>query len=156
MTGLFNIKEEDVAKTLGLTREELKRLRVDTLYQDEDFGKVGRDITYSKDGVEKIRKILKKTAPAGVTLGDLAPMKMVGGKDAASGPTVILEAMVTKTIPYNRGLMKALLGGRDITIAVRDNTNFTEKMLIPASKLEMINQDTFRFMGQLPRSRGRW
>ena len=155
-TGLFNQKEEDVAKKLGLTRDVVRELRAEHLYQDEDFGKLGREICYAEDGVQKIKKVLKKNAPPGVTLGDLSPMNIKAGPNAANESVVILDAVVTEIYQGNHKYLGALLGGKDVTVHVFSNVNFTEDMVIPGMRLTMINPLLFDFIGRCPQARGRW
>jgi len=150
-TVLFNVKEETVARQLGLTREEVKELRVENLYQDEDFAKIGRDLCYTQDAIEKIRQIIKKNAPAGVKLGDLALMKI-----KAARPPVILDAVVTEVYPHNQEYLEALLGGQTITVHVNSNVNFLPGMIIQSRQLTMKNTRVFNFSGRCPRARGRW
>lgn len=152
----FKVKEGEVAERLGVSREEVRAWRVENLYQDEDFGKVGREICWSEGGIEKMRKTIKKTAPAGVTLGDLAPMKVVDGGGGPDAPTVILDAVVTRIYPKNPKYMEALLGGQQVTVCVNSNVNFIEGMIIPSRQLAMRNQRVFDFIGRCPRGRGRW
>jgi len=152
----FNVKEEDVANRLGIKRDQVRELRADNLFQDEDFGKVGREICYTEAALNKIREILKKTAPAGVKLGDLAPMKALTPPPPGNAPTVILEAVVTRIYPDNPKYMEALLGGQTITIHVNKNTNFLPGMVIESRRLRMKNPRVFDFDGRCPRARGRW
>jgi hypothetical protein len=151
----FNVKEEDVANRLGLTRDQVRELRAGNLYQDEDFGKVGREICYTEAAVEKIRELLKKTAP-GVRLGDLAPMKVAAPKTPASAPTVMLDAVVVRIYPHNPQYLEALLGGQLITIRVANNSKFTRDMVIESRLLVMKNARMFDFVGRCPRARGKW
>lgn len=155
-TGLFKVTEIDVAKRLGLSREAVRELRVEHLYQEEDFSKVGREICYAEDGVEKLRKFLKRTAPTGITLGDIAPMQVKTPEMAVDKPEVILDAVVVKIYPHNPQYMEALLGGQPVTVRVRDNGNFIPKMVIQSRQLAMRNPKLFDFIGRCPRGRGRW
>lgn len=156
-TGLFNMKEDAVLEMTGLTKNELKEIRKDHLYQDEDFGKVGREICYAEEVMAKIRQIIKKTAAPGVTIGDLVPMKVTEGPADPDKPTVILEAIVRRVYPHiNKKIVEATLGGQPIVIRVENSTNFNEKMVIPASKLAMKNPRVFDFIGRYPRARGIW
>ncbi|MFA5169009.1 MAG: hypothetical protein WC530_10830 [Candidatus Omnitrophota bacterium] len=152
----FNVKEGEVAKRLGISRDEARDLRAENLYQDEDFGKVGREVCWTEGAIEKVRKFIKKTAAAGVTLGDLAPMKVVGGGNNLDAPTVILDAVISKIYPNNPKYMEALLGGQLITVCVNSNVNFLPGMIIPSRQLAMRNQRVFDFIGRCPRGRGRW
>jgi len=166
-TALFNIAEVEVAKRLGLTRENMRDLRVEHLYQDEDWAKIGREIHYSEDGIEKLRQILKKNAPDGVKLGDIAILStkvappfaqgVSGGRpEAPDAPGVILDAVVTKIYQKNPQFLEALLGGQPITVRVNNNANFLPGMVIQSRQLAMKNPRLFDFIGRCPRVRGRW
>lgn len=168
-TCLFNVSETEVAQRLGLTRENVRELRVEHLYQDEDFAKIGREIHYADDGIEKLRQIIKKNAPDGVRTGDLG-MPRVKDPSAslkASGVPMgvyladrkgegILDAVVTKTYPQNPQYMEALFGDRPITVHVKNNTNFIPGMVIESRQLVMKNERVFDFIGRCPRTRGKW
>ena len=155
-TSLFKITEADVAARLGLTREDMRELRVEHLYQDEDWVKIGREIHYSEDGIEKLRQILKKNAPDGVKLGDIAPMSTKAAPEAPDAPMVILDAVVTKIYPKNPQFLEALLGGQPITVRVNNNANFLPGMIIQSRQLAMKRPQLFDFIGRCPRARGRW
>jgi hypothetical protein len=172
-TCLCNISENEAAKKLGLTRNEVRELRMEHLYQDEDFARVGREIQYTDAGIEKLRQIIKKNAPAGVRSGDLgmleekplpaAPNALQGKSSAEVGvyladrkEETILDAVVTRVYPTNRQYMEALLGDLPIVIHVRSNVNFVVGMVIESRRLVMKNTRVFDFIGRYPRARGRW
>ena len=158
---LFNVTEVDVAKKLGLSRDAVRKLRAEHLYQDEDFGKVGRDICYTEEVVQKLRQVLQKNTH-GIKPGDLVPMSVKTEPAASDGPTVIQDAVVTEVFHKNTQHLRALLGGRKITVRVRNNANFiagsvgNPGTVIPASKLAMRNPLLYDFIGQYPRARGMW
>jgi hypothetical protein len=157
-TVLFNIKEETVAARLGLTREAVRELR-EHLTAEEDYATVGREIAYTEDGIKKIREVIKKNAPSGVKIGDVALLKVTqpaAGPDAA---TVILDAVVTNVYVHNKLHMEALLGGQTILIRLdrtHGNVNFLPGMVIESRQLIMRNLRLFDFVGRYPRSRGKW
>ena len=158
----FKVKEGEVAERLGVRREEVRAWRVDNLYQDEDFGKVGRKICWTEGAIEKMRKTIKKTAPAGVTLGDLAPMKVLDSGGNPDAPTVILDAEVINIYRNNHKYLEAVLGGQTITVHVNSNVNFIARSegnpgtIIPGSQLAKRNPRFYDFIGRCPRGRGRW
>ncbi len=175
-TVLFNIKEDDVAKRLGLIREEVRELRSKYLYQEEDFVKVGREICYAEDGLQKLRLVLKKIAPAGVKAGDLGVPRLntAAATSASLGVYLadrkegegILDAEVTKIYPsiptQHPQYLEATVGTKTIVIRVNSNVNFIAKegekpgMIIPSRLLVMKNERVFDFTGRCPRRRGRW
>ena len=152
----FKIAEADVVERLGLTREDMRDLRVEHLYQDEDWVKIGRGIHYSEDGIEKLRQILKKNAPDGVKLGDIAILSTKAAPDVPDAPTVILDAVVTKIYRKNPQFLEALLGGQPITVRVNNNANFIPGMVMQSRQLAMKKPQLFDFIGRCPRARGRW
>ena len=167
-TVLFDLPEEAVAERLGIPRENVRELRVEHLYQDEDWAMVNRSVQYSEDGVRKLRQILAKNAPAGVRRGDLALGRPLEGGKSKDAPTVNLDAVVTRTFPYMPKLLEAELGGRKISVRVASNLNFVarttnpdgtinqEGTIIPSRELVMKNTVIFDFIGRCPRSKGRW
>lgn len=153
---LFEVPEEEVAARLGVPRECVREMRVENLYQEEDWALLGGEIRYSRSGMKRLEDLLKKNAAGSVRRGDLAVAKdrpRVGGADAA---TVILDAVVQKVFQTNPGFLEAELGGRTITVRVRSNVNFLEGMVIPSRELVMRNERLFDFVGRYPRQRGRW
>lgn len=153
---LFEVPEEEVAERMGVPRECVRELRVENLYQEEDWALLGGVIRYSRSGMKRLEDLLKKNAPGQVRWGDLSLGRVgrrVGEKNAATG---ILDAVVTRVFKTNPGFMEAELGGQVVTVRVRSNLNFLEGMIIPSRELLMKNTRLFDFVGRLPRQRGRW
>lgn len=165
-TELFDVTEDDVAKRLGLTRENVRELRVAHLYQDEDFAMIGRAIHYAATGIEKLRQIIKKNAPAGVKPRDLSMPRIKDGSAATSASIGIylasrkgegiLDAIVKEIYPKNPKYLMAILGDKEITVHVNSNVNFIKGMVIESRQLVMKNERVFEFNGRCPRARGKW
>ncbi len=153
---LFDVSEEDVAAKLGVPREAVREMRVENLYQEEDWELVGGEVRYSESGMTKLGDILKKNAPGRVRRGDLALGRVGHGAGEKNAATGILDAVVTRVFKTNPGFMEAELGGQVVTVRVRSNLNFLEGMIIPSRELLMKNTRLFDFVGRLPRQRGRW
>jgi len=168
-TCLFNVPEEDVAGLLGLSLKDIVSLRTQCLISEVDFVTISGRLYYAEDGIRKMcDKIIEKNKRAGVTPDDLAPKKVQVRGKATDAATVILDAEVIEIYHTNTKHMKALLGGREITVRVNSNANFiaqsTDKKgnimqhgtIIPSRELAMKSQDLFDFVGRCPRARGRW
>lgn len=173
-TVLFNVSELDVAKRLGLSREQIRELRTmseSQIYEGEDWEKVGRDICYSSDGIAKLRQIIEKHAPDAPRMNDLSVKKIKASAAATSASLgayladrkgMILDAEVTKIYPHNPQYLEAMLGDKTIVIRVNNNANFIERngdrpgTIIPSRQLVMKNERVFDFVGRCPRARGKW
>jgi hypothetical protein len=172
----FNLTEEDVADALGLSREDVRQLRADELYLDEDFINEagGRGICYAASAIEKLRLVLKESAAPGAKLGDLAISPVGSARTDTDGhgqemgqtdkpfdsaqdrATVILDAVVTKIYPHNPHYLEALLGVHPINVRVNSNANFIPGMIIPSQTLSKKNPRQYDFIGRCPRGRGAW
>lgn len=146
----WKFAEGDVAEVLGIPREAVRELRSKHLYENEDYGVVGREIRYSQDGIRGLAAVLKKNAPDGVRAGDLAP-----AIHPAAGPAAD-SARVARIYPTNPQYLEAVMGGKTVTVKVRDNFHFLPGMILPAGNLARRNERLFDFCGRLPRARGRW
>jgi hypothetical protein len=150
MRELFTISEDDVAAGLGVTREAVRELRTEHLYENEDFGVVKRQIMLSEAGVQKIREFLQKNAPPGARRGDLALPK--GNTPPAEKKRA--AAIVSRIFPKNKGFLEAMLDLDAITVRVRCNENF-----LPGMELEGLlpaGGRLYDYTGRLPRRKGVW
>ena len=152
----WKISEEEAAATLGLTEELLRELRADYLYEGEDWGKRGRKICYTEEGVAKLSKMLAdRTAACGKACQKTVEAALTAAPDPMAA-SLILDAVVTKVYETNRMFLEARLGDNIVQVRVRDNLNFIAGMIIDARQLMMRNQQQYDFVGRCPRARGRW
>jgi hypothetical protein len=152
----YPVKEEDLARALGLTRDTVRQLRGELLQHIEDFEKIGREIRYSEGAVKKLRWTLKKHGSPGARLGDLAVLNVIPQDGESEKPTVVLDAKVTTIYKQNPKYMEAILGGQTVTVRVKKNTNFVPGMTIKGDRLKQENARLYDFIGRCPRARGRW
>jgi hypothetical protein len=154
-TELFEVREEEVARRLGVPREMVREWRVENLYEGEDFGLVAREIRYSAAGLEKLRGILKKLLPDGARAPELGGKHLLLPAEASS--LAPADARVARVFYGNRKYLAAEMRGRVVTVRVKDNRNFVIGMTIQARDLAPAGGGTlFDFVGRCPRGRGRW
>jgi hypothetical protein len=152
---LFEVREEEVARRLGIPREMVREWRAEHLYEGDDWDMVAREIRYSPAGLEKLREILKKTLPDGVRTPDISRGQLLLPARAAS--LAPADARVARVFCGNRKYMAAEMKGRPVTIRVHDNRNFLPGMTIQARDLAPAGGGTlWDFVGRSPRGRGRW
>ena len=167
-TCLFTVTEEEVVRRLGINKENVEYLRIQYLTAAEDFMTISGRLLYAEDGIRKMNDgIIEENAHAGVAPGDLALPQVQVRKESADAATVILDAEVIEIFHKNTQYLRALLGGRKITVRVRNNANFIAQStdgkgnvmqhgtIIPSRELAMKSQDLFDFIGRYPRARGR-
>lgn len=152
---LFEVREEEVARRLGVPREMVREWRADHLYEGDDWEMVAREIRYSQAGLEKLREILKKTLPDGARTPDISRGQLLLPARAASLEPA--EALVERVYSGNRKYMAAIMAGRPVTVRVHDNRNFLPGMTIQARDLAPAGGGKlWDFVGRCPRGRGRW
>lgn len=150
-------------------RDTIRDIRQKHLALDKDFRIHGREIVYSKAGVEKLAKLLKvgqvhpeKDAPppeSPTAPPPLDPAQAQGqGEKDAPALQQPAPATVKRVWPNNPHYFMATLDGEDITVCVRDTRNFAIGMKIDRAMLKKRGpfSQIHDFIGRCPRGRGRW
>jgi len=163
--------EESVAKDLGLSRDELKKMRAENLFVGEDFVLDGRSIMLTKGGIDRLRGVIGRMAAKVVqTAEKLAGGLGVGADDEFRTPSQILpgllkkiadaaednleELTVSRTWPNPRVLDAVASDGRTVRVRVRSSKNFIAGMILRARPDEF--KTLYSHEGRTPRFRGRW
>jgi len=167
-----NFSEEKVAKELGVSRDELKKMRAENLYVGEDFVLAGREIMLTQGGIDRLRGVIKRLAATVVqTVEKLAggdggadvegfktPGQVLPGllkKIAEAVEDNLEELTVVRTWPNPRVLDARTSDGRTVRVRVRCSENFLPGMLLRA-RVTADSKDLYLHEGRVPRFRGRW
>lgn len=142
------IREADLARALGVSREDIRGLRKKHLAEKRHWSKKKNRVTYTMAGALR----LKKMAGCGETT--LQTEKEAGGALASeAGP----EELVVVSVPARnlRVLVAQKKGGGLTRVQVRSNLKF-----MPGMKIRALPggewPDVYLLAGRCPRFRGRW
>lgn len=179
------VTESAAAERLGLSRDELKKLRAEHLYETEHWHKKGRDILLTVPGLERLRAVLaslqaaegqdsgpaKKTAPApasaagdGIVTARQAVAQAVdsileraGAAQQTESALPSVRMTVTRTVKNPHLVMaKHPVDGTECRVWVSANKNFLPGMVLTACHLPESPADLYYLVGRAPRFRGRW
>lgn len=166
-----NVSEIELAKRLGVSRENLKKMRRQILSPTEDwmFGEGSTAVQITPEGQKKIRGALglPEEPEQPESLQDEQPEPLVAGEkntaaaaqDGATGSgeqktngryttlTVVAPARGNRCI-----VLCELAPGVPVRMRVRDNANFLQGMLVTTAVHE--DADRYSYEGRLPRRRG--
>lgn len=169
----MNFKEEEVAKTLGVTRGEIKKLRAAHLQEGADWEVQGRDVVLTDDGLTRLQDAIarlkvKAAEKEQATQNELHAMYEEQSAQHVSKimPEVLqgilqkvqenrkAEKMkVLKTFRNPRIMECATEEGKVVRVRVRSSENF-----LPGMELQAFHEqdDVYTFEGRCPRWRGKW
>jgi hypothetical protein len=156
------LRESEVAKELGISREEIKKLRTTHLFIGEDFSSEGREIILTEKGVERMRELISRLVnqAAEVEVSDevKTPAMVLPDllqKIADKVEAEIVELTVVKTWQNPRILDAQTHDGRRVRVRVRTNKNFMSGMKLRA-KADDDTGSVYVHEGRCPRYRGVW
>lgn len=171
-TELCNVAEGRLAKLLGVSRTDLKRIRNEKLTLEVDWllGGESQSIEITPSGQKKIR--LELGLPEGETVEACErymaeePEKKEGGGDLPAEPSRApgglagmraeryVALVVVKAASGNKVVVVCTdPEGRPVRLRVRDNGNFTKGMRVPTCV--HVEADRYDYEGRLPRRKGR-
>ena len=156
------IYEAELAQAVGVSRDELRRLREEILTPDRDFVREKNRVTLTVAGVAKLLAHL-----------GLPPAVQPSGSDgeaAADAPVKKTPATVTlhvwRGFPKNKHIIEAYRPGTDpeqwknrLRVKVRDGSRFTrfDNMGKPLEiTCRHLQADFYEIVGPEPKRKGRW
>lgn len=141
----------DLADALGISKNALKKLRDDMLTPGADFV-IGQPITYTDEGIKKIRAHLGLPEPPA---GPLEPSK--AGVPMPAPATTRETLTVLRKANGNPRIVLCLTGdGRQVNLCVKSNANFAPKMSLPKCVQRRNAPSVYDYEGRLPRWKGRF
>lgn len=147
----YPISQHALATALGISPEDLKKLRDELLVPGEDW-LPGKPVTFAESGAKKIRAALELPA-SGADTGTGSPEPSVEKKPVAERVplTVLRPAKGTKLIVWCKAG-----DDRTVRLLVKDNVNFTAGMIALRCVAHPTQPDLYHFEGRLPRWKGRF
>src|ERR1019366_1148998 len=124
--------EAKLAKALGISRPEFKKLRKSLLQFETDWQMLGNQVVITVSGMEKIKDHLALSEEGGVVVCS-PPEAQVDFKP----PTGDVELIVRQVYPNPRLLLRVFPPGQpfiQVRVRVPRNDNFRPKMTIKARK----------------------
>jgi hypothetical protein len=153
--------ENRVAAWLGVSRKRVSTLRRRSMNEGDEWIVYRQQVVYTLKGIQALRDRLLSLGL--VTLDGSPKVATPAAPEAPrvpAGPPERAKAKITRIYPNVR-LMAAQIIAQDgahaprqITVKVRENTNF-----MPGMQVEVVYDAaaaSWQFTGRLPRSRGRW
>jgi len=177
---MSTVLEAEAAQELGVSRETVRSLRAEHLFENDHWKKKGREIAYTASGVERLRGLVARLLSGegqdstpeknGAPEASQAPIPgVVTAKDAVGqalaqvlsaqsraaeppGPGEVV-ATVTRQVPNKHLVMARLADGGEIRVWVKTNKNFTPGMTLRATQRV---GSLYDLVGNCPRFRGRF
>ena len=155
--------EAKLAKALGISRPEFKKLRKSMLEFEADWQMLGNQVVITEAGIDKLRTYFE--ADSGLTsLRDIPTETMVDHKppngdvelvvkQVYPNPRLLLCVMAPEDIPDKVEVSGQTVMDRLVRVRVPRNDNFRPKMTIKARKL---SDGFYELVGRCPRYPGRW
>ena len=141
--------EAKLAKALGISRPEFKKLRKSLLEFETDWQMLGNQVVITEAGLLKLRVHLAAVGITGMAIATF-PETQVDHKPVDNGD---VELVVKQVYPNPRLLLCHFPGGIQVRVRVPRNDNFRPKMTIKARKL---TDGFYELVGRCPRYPGRW
>ena len=145
--------EAKLAKALGISRPEFKKLRKSYLKFEDDWQMLGNQVVITEAGLVKLSVHFAAVGIIGSQTG--IPETQVDYKP----PTGEVNLVVKQVYPNPRLLLCTSIGAiagqmpEQVRVRVPRNDNFRPKMTIKAHKL---SDGFYELVGRCPRYPGRW
>ena len=143
------VRESELAKRLGISRDSVAAHRKRSLTRGEDWRKGGRVIVYTKSGAERLIKLVGVTIPPGEKKSPTA---------ATNGHSEETLTFIQGNFPNRRIIKAKRKSGELVMVRVRSSKNFRpndhrgEPMTLPARRESGI----WVLTRPLPRWPGKW
>lgn len=150
MTGVFGYGESQLAEATGLHEKNLRRVRAQSLRQNDHWKLREQHVVYSAVGVQLvIERLLGRDMTAEELSAALNGSKLADPVEK----TPPLIGKVSKMYPNPWLLQIELPSGRFINIRVKTSKNFRRGMEVP---LRINDRKNYELARRLPRFPGRW
>lgn len=139
--------ESKLAKSLGISRPEFKKLRKSLLEFEADWQMHGNQVVITEAGIVKLASHFE----GGAVFAEVPEAKV-----DYHPPTGEVELIVRQVYPNPRLLLCVFpveQSKEQVRVRVPRNDNFRPKMMIKASKL---SDGFYELVGRCPRYPGRW
>lgn len=158
----FDYSEEAFAGHVGLSRDDARLLRKQSLREGVDWAKKHGQIALNRNALKKLWRLLR-AAPSTI---DLSACRLSNGaqKDSAAALLALPERVsydrpavlrVKKITPNPRTIIATDQAGQDWTVLVGANTNFVFGMELRACP-SASTPGAYQLVGNPPPRRGRW
>lgn len=148
--------EEKISARLGLSRDSVRQVRTELLEKEKGhWDQPGRDVVLSEEGLRLMLDYLFE--PSEVAELNLTDCQI----DAEKKENGAVDLTVKRTLP-NRSLLVATTTGleqKDVTVRVKDNSNFRPKMklkALPPQPDAVGSASFYQLEGRCPRYPGRY